>query len=53
MAGFRSAGAFDGLQRRSQAAAKFEFLSLAIGVVRHQQQLVQPFLELCGCLRHC
>src|SRR6516164_3439151 len=32
VAGFGSAGTFDGLQRRSQTATKFEFLSLAIGV---------------------
>jgi len=53
VARLRSAIAFDDLEHRRQATTKFEFLSLAIGVVWQQRQLIQPFLKLRGRLHHC
>jgi hypothetical protein len=40
MARFRSRVAFDRKQGRAQGTAKFELLSLSLGVVRQQGQLV-------------
>ena len=49
---FRGGEAFDGEQGGAQGTAKFELLSLSIGAVRQQRQLLQCFLQLRGGFRH-
>src|SRR6202022_4541839 len=44
--------AFNGLQDGAQGSTKFELLAPACEILRQQRQLVQPLLELRGCLRH-
>ena len=52
MTGFRRRRPFDGMQRRAQGAAIFQFPSLAFTAGRQQGQLVERLLKLCGGFRH-
>jgi hypothetical protein len=50
---FRRRVAFEDKQDRVLRTTELKSLLLSFGAIRRQRQLVQPFLELRGRLRHC